>query len=1141
METLESLINKAKKKPEIVEKADFDIYFPKSSSTEKTDEEQEKIQAKQTFELLDEHKNSKGFNREELYQRIRGKTLQTQAQTPNIVEEEELITTKTTKIVPKIKKIKKNIDLITNNVIQVENVEEGEHDEKEMPKKVNNKIKIIKGISNLPKEEWFKLNKESMVERLHPSKEKVNIKVDNYVMNDRETFVNFINTLFKPYRKEILNDTNIITCDTIGKNTYDFSLLTHQKLVRDYLNLYSPYRGLLLYHGLGSGKTCTSIAIAEGMKSTKKVIILTPASLERNYIEELKKCGDSIYKKQQHWEWVSIKKYPEAAETLSTILNLPLEYIRKKKGAWLINYKKENNYNTLNSDEVNSLDDQLDQMIENKYTILKYNGLRKEKLKSKKLTDDFKNNLFDNAVVIIDEAHNFISRIVNKISKEKDVVYDKKGEKEKYPGSVSLILYDMLLNAHNAKIVLLTGTPIINYPNEIGILFNILRGFIKTWEIPIKTQESHTKMLEKIQEIFSKSRDLDYINYTKDKILSITRNPYGFENKFSKKDGLLGVTNHFGDDRRNNTRILSDSDFERHILNILKNNNIEVETSKIHIKLYKCLPDKLDEFMNMFINSESGDLNNSELFKRRILGLTSYFRSAQEGLLPKYNPLTDLHIIKIPMSNYQFAVYESARKTERKEEKKNKKPKVVKKGDENIYIEPSSTYRIFSRLFCNFVMPNPPGRPLPNEDSDNFSNIDDVYKNALKETKKKGTNDLTEEGGDDGEIEGDEVLNNIAGSNYQERIKNMLDYIKEHSDNILSTKGLETYSPKYLEMLQNINNSDYIGLHLVYSQFRSLEGITIFKMVLDYHGYTQFKIKKNASGQWIINISEENKGKPTYALYTGTESAEEKEMIRNIYNGDWDPSLPITSELKEIANNNNLGEIIKVLMITASGSEGINLRNTRYVHIMEPYWHPVRIEQVIGRARRICSHKDLPLSLQTVEVFIYLMTFTKEQKESDDALNLIAKDIGKTTDEPLTSDEALYEISTIKQSVSTKLTTAIKETAIDCATYVKRGGTEQLNCIQFYEPSPFAYSFIPDYKKDITEQAITVKQPKETWTGQEVEIRGENYIYREMSPNKANLYDVESYYLALENPNVEPRLVAYVNIHKDGRIDIVDV
>jgi type I site-specific restriction-modification system R (restriction) subunit len=52
-------------------------------------------------------------------------------------------------------------------------------------------------------------------------------------------------------------------------------LLTHQKIVRDYLNIDTPYRGFL-YHGLGSGKTCTSIAIAEGMKSEKHVFVLTP-------------------------------------------------------------------------------------------------------------------------------------------------------------------------------------------------------------------------------------------------------------------------------------------------------------------------------------------------------------------------------------------------------------------------------------------------------------------------------------------------------------------------------------------------------------------------------------------------------------------------------------------------------------------------------------------------------------------------------------------------------------------------------------------------------------------------------------------------------------------------------------------------
>jgi hypothetical protein len=108
--------------------------------------------------------------------------------------------------------------------------------------------------------------------------------------------------MFQPYSAEIEKNSDQITCAT--NNNIDFTLLTHQKIVRDYLNLYTPYRGLLLYHGLGSGKSCTSIAIAEGMKTAKNIILMTPASLKTNFFSELKKCGDHIYKKNQFWEFI---------------------------------------------------------------------------------------------------------------------------------------------------------------------------------------------------------------------------------------------------------------------------------------------------------------------------------------------------------------------------------------------------------------------------------------------------------------------------------------------------------------------------------------------------------------------------------------------------------------------------------------------------------------------------------------------------------------------------------------------------------------------------------------------------------------------------------------------------------------------
>ena len=1033
---------------------------------------------------------------------------------------------------------------------KVEEPEKGEKEEDiegEVVVKKRRTKRPVKGVIIIPPEEWVEIEGSPALSRLPVKKPHVNIKVSSYFMNNREIFINFINSLFSGYREEFMDDTSQISCDNLGENSLgEFSLLTHQKLVRDYLNVYTPYRGLLLFHGLGAGKTCTSIAIAEGFKSNRKVIIMTPASLRRNYMEELKKCGDTMYKKKQFWQWVSTRDHPEATETLSSILNLSIEYIQKKKGAWLVNASQPSNYDTLESSEINSLDDQLDEMIQYKYKFINYNGLRRDKLKD--MSNNFETNIFDDAVIIIDEAHNFISRIVNKIAKEKEIPVDKTGKKERVPYSLALILYDLLLSAKNARVVLLSGTPIINYPNEIGILFNILRGYIKTWELPLDIRSGQTISKEKLQEIFAREKTVDYIDYSKDKVVTITRNPFGFENRYKTDSGYQGVTNkkrevkdEQGASRMEERGIISDQDFERRIISILENNQLSVNTHGIKINYQKALPDKFDDFVDMFINAENGNTKNIELFKRRIIGLTSYFRSAQESLMPRYDKLTDFHVIKIPMSNYQFTVYEAARAQERKQEKSSKK----KKGgmDENgIYKDPSSTYRIFSRLYCNFVMPKPPGRPLPKEEREEATQIENLYEDALKAVSKKGPTDME---GDawDGEIEGDEAIEKLADATYETRITRALDYVKEHESTILSPEGLQTYSPKYLHILENIQDPQHIGLHLIYSQFRTIEGIGIFKMVLEANGFTQFKIKRDAGGVWNLDISEENRGKPTYALYTGTESAEEKEIIRNIYNSNWDVKSPITSELKQIAHNNHMGEIIKVLMITAAGSEGINLRSTRYVHVMEPYWHPARIEQVIGRARRICSHKELPEALQTVEVYLYLMTFSQEQIKSDESIELKRKDIskkkynvreGKQDFIPLTSDEALYEISTIKEEVSSQLMTAIKEASIDCAIYTKRGTKEQLNCLQFGEPSARAFSYIPNYKKEEPDSASKMNKKVIEWRGKPYEFRGKKYIYRKIDKIYGNLYDFDSYYRALENPQIDPILVATTEQTPEG-------
>jgi hypothetical protein len=658
--------------------------------------------------------------------------------------------------------------------------------------------------------------------------------------------------------------------------------------------------------------------------------------------------------------------------------------------------------------------------------------------------------------------------------------------------------------------------------------------------------------------------------------------------------------------------------------------------------------------------------------------------------MPSYDSNFDRHEVYIPMSDYQFKVYEEYRHEERKSEKPSKKSS-GKINSDGLFTEPSSTYRIFSRLACNFVMPTPPGRPNPAqyraikvlaektiveqkdieqpeklikvqlklveneaikqakaeekeakieekqakmEEKEAIKQAKMEEKEAIKQAKmeekeaaklererkkveekeakerlkaeereqkkaeklKKGGDisdnesededddfDFDFEGGskknpiiesnvvespaekfiddieDDElpneledykdedailryteELEGDEILEKMGSMEYKEAIKGAMKYLKIHAREYLSPEGLKTYSPKFLAMLDNIEDPEHPGLHLVYSQFRTMEGIGIFCLVLEANGFAKFRIKRNGIDGWEINMSEEDMGKPCYALYTGTEDAEEREILRNIYNGTWD-YIPnnIATQLRAKSSNNNLGEIIKVLMITSAGSEGINLKNTRYVHIMEPYWHPVRVEQVIGRARRICSHQGLPKELQTVEVFMYIMTFTQEQLDSDFAIELKLKDVSKNPPYiPQTSDQKLFEISTIKEQLTSQLLKSVKESAIDCATHIKSSTKEGLVCLSFGQPSVNEFSYNPNYSQDENDTVAALNVEKIDWEARPITIKatGKQYMLR---MDTKQIYDYDSVIQAKQIPGIRPILIGKLVKNSKGEYEIV--
>ena len=356
--------------------------------------------------------------------------------------------------------------------VKEEKVEEEKVEEEKVQEKVEEKKEVVK--KDVVKKDVLKkaprLNKkqqaiqeniqENMVvfsndlfKELTKTKKPEIVKASSYYMTNRRMFIQKLNSLFKKHAEELsqVDDANV-SCEK--RSTEEFETLIHQKVVIDYLNLYSPYRGLMIYHGLGSGKTCTSIAVAEGMKSEKQIVVLTPASLKSNFFSELKKCGDDIYRKNQYWIKTKVTDKRNASK-LEKIIYLDEDYIMQN-GVWL--GKKTagttggQKFEDLSPNQQNEVDKQLDLMIRKKYTDINYNGLNSRIMDE--LTDNNKKNPFDHKVVIIDEAHNFVSRIVNKL-KDRE--------------SISYRLYDYLMSAQNAKLVFLTGTPIINYPNEFAV------------------------------------------------------------------------------------------------------------------------------------------------------------------------------------------------------------------------------------------------------------------------------------------------------------------------------------------------------------------------------------------------------------------------------------------------------------------------------------------------------------------------------------------------------------------------------------------------------------------------------------------------------------------------------------------------
>ena len=117
----------------------------------------------------------------------------------------------------------------------------------------------------------------------------------------------------------------------------------------------------------------------------------------------------------------------------------------------------------------------------------------------------------------------------------------------------------------------------------------------------------------------------------------------------------------------------------------------------------------------------------------------------------------------------------------------------------------------------------------------------------------------------------------------------------------------------------------------------------------------------------------------------------------------------------------------------------------------------------------------------------------------------------------VTSDEALYEISVIKERISKQLLNSVKEASMDCVIYNKPGTKDAVKCFSFGKSSPNSFSYKPSISNEEKDTVDQLNRPKVTWKGDEITLPI-NGIKKKFARNpKTNeIYDLDSYNQAVE-------------------------
>ena len=699
-----------------------------------------------------------------------------------------------------------------------------------------------------------------------------------------------------------------------------FELMPHQIFVKNFLSFETPYNSLFLYHGLGTGKTCSAIGITEEMRSymkqvgiKKRILIVASPNVQDNFKMQL---FDERKLRETNGVW-NIQSC--LGNSLLREMNpTSLKNIPKEKVISQIQSIINNNYLFMGYIELGNY-------IRKKTSVSEESGFNEKE--RKKMEIEMIRREFNNRLIVIDEVHNL------KVTQE--------GQDTK----TAQLLMKIAKYSDNMRMVLLSATPMYNSVEEIIWITNLMNLNDKRSTIANK-------------EVFDKNGAF----------------------RGEKKD--------------NNGVVIQESGYDL-LQRKLTGYFSYVRGENPYTFPYRIYPD-LFAPNNTFEEPTTalGSLGNAA---QAIVG-----NYAKKYRLPTLQlngknietPLEHTPLYVNEVQTYQEAVYEVILKKTQEEMDNGKVD--YEDLDKFGFRMLQSPLEALTMVYPNEIIDKYVEEPQSSHSEELFSIVE-------QHIGKRGLYN---------------VMNFVDDTRKPVPLKHSYSYkpeIVEKYGPIFREDVLEKYSSKIHSIIQSVKKSK--GIVMIYTQYIDGGALPI-ALALEEIGFARYGTSSTTKSLFEkprADPLDSKTMKPRRELENKTQFKQAKYVM---ITGDKAFSPQNTKDLKEVTRvENKNGELVKVVLISRAGSEGLDFKNIRQIHIVDPWYNTNRIEQIIGRGVRNLSHCMLPFEKRNVEIYMHA-SYLKKNSNNEAA------------------DVYVYRLAKNKALKIGKVTRLLKEISVDCIVHI---------------------------------------------------------------------------------------------------------